>query len=250
MSNEIIEAEYKSITQELQVSTKDVTTLKDHMATIKSFVQSELKEGINNDFAVIPGTAKKALLKPGAEKLMKLFGLSSTVECIHKEIDILTGFAMFIYKAKVIHIRTGHLVAECEGVANSHERKYKKQNMNDILNTLMKMAQKRAVVGAVIQATAASDYFTQDPDEIQAQRERKTVDSSRFTQGNADNDLGSYEVRVGKYKGRKLGEIEAKELTGYCKYITENSESIDGVLKEFIDKAREYLRGIGAFTNS
>jgi hypothetical protein len=256
MSNDIVVTEYKSMTQELSVSNQDVESLGNHLTTIKSFVKNQLKDGINADFATIPGTPKKSLLKPGAEKLLKLFGLSTRVTLISKEVDRYENYAEFVYKAEVIHIKSGHLIAECEAMANSWEKKYKENRqgkampISDILNTLMKMAQKRAIVGATIIATGASDYFTQDEDEIQVQRENRKpaqVDSSKFTSG-SDKDLGKFQVTIGKFKGKNLEEIEQKELVGYCKYITENG-SVEGKLKEFIDTAREYLRETGAFAS-
>ena len=86
------------------------------------------------------------------------------------------------------------IIATCEGSCNSHEKKYKERRVyekvqmsrkdgstydkrvergvestpvTDVLNTLQKMAQKRAYVGAVILATGASDFFNQDIDDPQ-----------------------------------------------------------------------------------
>jgi hypothetical protein len=71
-------------------------------------------------------------------------------------------------------------VAECIATANSQEEKYREKTkwrtnekgvreqtkietpIADVINTLQKMAQKRALVGATILATGASEYFTQD----------------------------------------------------------------------------------------
>lgn len=169
----------------LPVTRNDLSALEEKRSVLKTFVKSQLTEGIDNDFAVIPGTNKKSLLKPGAEKLMQLFGLGSTLTMTLKEIDHNGNFAMIAYKCEIFHIRSGVKICECEGATNSKEKKYATRttwtkNANgssvktqedtpiyDVLNTLMKMAQKRALVGAVIQATAASDFFTQDIDDEQ-----------------------------------------------------------------------------------
>jgi hypothetical protein len=77
------------------------------------------------------------------------------------------------------------VIAECEASCNSQEKKYKERFVKkdngarvkeetpiyDILNTLQKMAQKRAIVGAVILAVGGSDFFTQDiedPEDVAA----------------------------------------------------------------------------------
>ncbi len=86
--------------------------------------------------------------------------------------------------AKLYHLRSNVVIAECEGSVNSQEVKYRERTVwrkkklpngkevsesvkedtpvCDILNTIMKMAQKRALIGATILATSASDFFTQD----------------------------------------------------------------------------------------
>lgn len=173
----------------MPVTRADLNSLIEKKQIIKEFIKTQLVEGIHNDFAVVPGTNTKSLLKPGAEKLMLLFGLRSEVEKVSEILDHNGNFAMFVYKASIFHIRTGIKIAECEASCNSKEKKYATRSvwrknannvsekfqeetpMYDILNTLMKMCQKRAIVGGVILATGASDFFTQDlEDETDAQQ--------------------------------------------------------------------------------
>jgi len=184
MNSEVIDVTASS-TYLQPITQRDVTTLRDQHKLIKKFISSQMKEadftdknaknyGVG-DYGTIPGTKKPSLLKPGAEKLLKLFGLGHRVKLIDKTIDKEANLAVFIYQAEVFHLRTGSVLAQCEGSANSQEAKYKERTawkgnvctkeetpIFDILNTLMKMAQKRAIVGATITATGASDYFTQD----------------------------------------------------------------------------------------
>lgn len=247
------------IKKEMTINSEDITRLVGHLDLVKQVVSETLKEGINGDYAVVPGTQKQALLKPGAEKLMKLFGLGVRFVESEKELDRYENFALYSYIAEVYHLRTGVVIASCEGTANSWEKKYKERTVYvkgiksgteptpvcDILNTLKKMAQKRAMVGAVIIATGASDYFTQDEDEIENQqpikKEVKKTDASRFTQGDQKNP-GDFVAQGGKFKGIAIKDIEEKELTGYCKYVVENNPEINGPMKEFVDNAREFLR--------
>ncbi|PTX53965.1 hypothetical protein C8P63_12421 [Melghirimyces profundicolus] len=42
------------------------------------------------------------------------------------------------------------IVAECEGSTNSKEKRYHSQDVFTVVNTLQKMAQKRALVGATL----------------------------------------------------------------------------------------------------
>lgn len=191
MSTDVIETTALKLSENnsMPVTRADLTALIEKKQVLKEFIKGQLTEGIKGDFAVVPGTNSKSLLKPGAEKLMQLFGLRSEVEKVSEILDHNGNFAMFVYKASVFHIRSGIKIAECEASCNSKEKKYatrgewiKNQNnvsekvqvetpIYDILNTLMKMCQKRAIVGAVILATGASDFFTQDlEDETDAQQ--------------------------------------------------------------------------------
>ena len=167
----------------LPVTKADLSALTEKRAVIRSLIKNELKEGV--DFGVIPGTPAPTLYQPGAQKLTQLFGLRTEVVQVSQVIDHVGSFAMFIYKASVYHIRSGVKITECEASCNSMEKKYAtrgvwKKNergvsektqeptpIYDIMNTIMKMAQKRALVGAVISATGASDFFTQDIDDAE-----------------------------------------------------------------------------------
>lgn len=167
----------------LPVTQSDFDILSDQRKMLLTFVAKQLRRDV--DYGVIPGTPKSSLFKPGAEKLAKLFGLSVKVTLIDKTLDRKDNFAMFTYKAELFHMKSGQLVAECEASCNSQEKKYKSRAIYegwgkskkkigdeatpvcDVLNTLQKMAQKRAYVGGVILAVAASDFFTQDIDDVQ-----------------------------------------------------------------------------------
>ena len=52
-----------------------------HYQTMIAFVAAQMKKGI--DYGTIPGTKKPTLLKPGAEKLCRLFSLRPSYELIH-----------------------------------------------------------------------------------------------------------------------------------------------------------------------
>lgn len=260
MSGEIIEV--NNFKNELSLTGGDIDRVVSHLEQVKNAVSKVMKEGIDNDYAVIPHTHKKSLLKPGAEKLMRLFGLGARFKSIEKTFDLVENFAMYSYEAEVYHLRTGTVIASCEGTANSQEKKYKERKIYtwqhgkkiptgseaipvaDIVNTLKKMAQKRAMVGAVIIAVGASDYFSQDEDEINNQapvhKEADKVDSSRFN--NEKSNLSEFLITFGQFNDHKLGEIDKKRLTDYVNYLTSNNKNPNGKMKEFIDKAREYLR--------
>jgi hypothetical protein len=124
-------------------------------------MKSAMKDG--NHYGVIPGCQKPSLLKPGAEKLCVMFRLDPQYEVEDaKEEDT---FIMYRVKCTLWHMPTGKRVGSGIGACNSKEKKYKRQgdvNAWDVQNTILKMAEKRALVAATLNATGASDIFTQD----------------------------------------------------------------------------------------
>jgi hypothetical protein len=141
---------------------------------IANFVASVMVQG--HDYGKVPGTQKPTLLKPGAEKLCNLFGLSPAFTAT-KEIEDWTGEnhggeMFFHYAYKCVLTRNGVVVGEGEGSYNSWEKKYRYRTVKDQrvpnpdiadqVNTLAKMAQKRALIAATLIACSASEFFTQD----------------------------------------------------------------------------------------
>lgn len=167
---------------------------------LKQFVRENMRKDV--DYGVIPGTGDKpTLLKPGAEKLCTFFGLRSQFEIIEHTQDWERGFFNYWYKCRLF--RGGECLAEGEGSANSFERKYRWRTVptfkatdeeraraireetrrsrdgrvykllvleNDdpytLVNTLQKMAQKRALIAATLIAVNASEFFTQDIEDM------------------------------------------------------------------------------------
>lgn len=169
-----------------------------------SFSKEILKQDL--DYGVIPGVNKPSLYKPGAEKLRFVYGLGVEINLSDKTEDFDRNFLDYTYKATVKG-RNGEVIAECEGNANSYESKWRynwvvsdknptkeeadqlkaekkgrwtkqgnnwvwleKQENPDVTglkNTLIKMSQKRAFVGAILIATGASEFFTQDVEDIE-----------------------------------------------------------------------------------
>ena len=124
------------------------------------------------DYLKIDSGKKLCLLKPGAEKLCEYYGYSVHFELIQSVSNHVNELAMYVVKAVLKCIDTGVVMGEGLGLASSQETKYKNQNSMNVANTIIKMAQKRALVSAVITATHASFLFTQDLDEIQGAYEQ------------------------------------------------------------------------------
>lgn len=152
-------------------------------------------------YGVIPGTGTKpTLLKPGAEKICMTFRLAA----IPNVLDLSTAdeirFRVSVNLVSPSNRLVGSGVGECStgeakykwrsavcpeeyDEANPDRRQekwrkgwgnkppYKQQQIRtepaDLANTVLKMAKKRALVDAVLTATAASDIFTQDIEDLE-----------------------------------------------------------------------------------
>ena len=173
-----------------------VAELTAQVQTIQRCMKALMKPGCH--YGVVPGCGDKpTLLKPGAELIMTLFRISPEPE-VDREFD---GFdTTYRVKVKGVHIPTGNVVGYGLGEASTNEKKYKwrravcdaeyenaeptrrqiayikkngqvyeekqvRQNPADILNTVVKMAKKRALVDLCLTATACSDIFVQDLDD-------------------------------------------------------------------------------------
>lgn len=106
----------------------DIGQAKRQMAAIAEFqllVRQTLKEG--HDYGVIPGTPKPTLLKPGAEKIIKLLNLSEDYEIIEKtEVwDDEAPFFRYLIKCTLRDIATGTFVSAVIAETNSKESKWR-----------------------------------------------------------------------------------------------------------------------------
>jgi hypothetical protein len=188
-------------------------------AQVRACTKAVLREG--TDYGVIPGTSgEQTLWRPGAQKLLQWFGLGYACDRVEVERDDDGRKHGITYKCTVARrLPDGSLdiKATCEGTADYDESKFYqsaeqvKARLRDQehrwaakdhrvpnadrwnnakeyradWNALMKRAQKRAIVGAVVDATAAGGIFT----------DREEDDSSPVPQ---DDSPGFYEQAIGK----------------------------------------------------
>ena len=119
----------------------------------------------NIDYGIIPGTEGKTLLKPGGEKLMSIFQLAPRFKMLEQKVVQEKGYFYYKYRCVLYHRATETIVGMAERSCSSYEKQWRKQsNYNDLDNTMMAMAQKRAMVAAVTTAVSASEIFKEEPD--------------------------------------------------------------------------------------
>lgn len=171
---------------------------------IATFVANAMVDGVDYG-KVIQGDSKPSLMKPGSEKLMIWWGLTPEFIVNKEVIDTPEGQIISVDSICILRDKRGAVKGWCQANCNSGENKYrnnyewvpqweipdgtdvsklevktlkkksggtfKKYRLEKPLNpwnhfnTITKMSQKRAIVGATLQATGTSDMFTQDREE-------------------------------------------------------------------------------------
>jgi len=142
----------------------DPAQVVNQVKVIHQVMRDAMQEGTH--FGVIPGCGSKpSLLKAGAEKICFTFRLAPEYEVSERELE--AGHREYQVTATLRHLESGKMVSHGVGLCSTEESKYcTRKNIADTYNTVLKMAKKRAYVDAVISATACSDIFTQDIEDI------------------------------------------------------------------------------------
>ncbi|WDH82652.1 hypothetical protein [Paenibacillus urinalis] len=137
---------------------------KERIDMLQQFVKEMMKEGL--DYGIIEGFRKPTLFKPGAEKLCDIFGFSKHVNIINRIENWEKGIFAYEVKVTLVSKQTGFMEAEGIGTCNNKEQSFIDQDPFSVVNTLLKMAKKRALIDAVLSATRASGLFTQDIEDL------------------------------------------------------------------------------------
>lgn len=115
------------------------------------------------DYGHIPGTPKPSLLKPGAEKLLLMFGLG--FDLVRQEVDHDAEGRPYgvTYRCVVTKSMADRevVVAAAEAYGGRDEKKWSNPDKTP-WHTILAMTQKRALVAAALRATASSGLFTSD----------------------------------------------------------------------------------------
>lgn len=195
----------------------NINRVSDSIQKISQFqkvVQSTLTENIDYGAAFI-GSKKPSLLKPGAEKILMLLGLSSSYEIIERIQDYDEGF--FAYTIKCTLLKGNTPITEGLGHCNSKERKYdgEKQDKFMLGNTCLKMAKKRAQVDATLTVGSLSNIFTQDLEDM-VQFEAEELKTMTLAEAE------KLKIGFGRHKGKTIGEIY-KSAPDYVEWLSDKS---------------------------
>lgn len=161
----ILDAEYRVIGP-----TETPESFETKLLALREFTKRNLTDGV--DYGKIPGTPKPTLLKPGAEKLLRWYGLAVDITILPSSaIDVMGAVLDIDVEGTVRHPASRMILGTVHANANSEERRYKnarqngQQTLADQKNTILKMADKRLIVAAALLYTGASEAYTQDKED-------------------------------------------------------------------------------------
>ena len=184
-----------------------------HAKTVQQVMQAVMKPNVH--YGAIPGAGDKpTLLKSGAEVLCMTFRIAARYE-----VTDLSRDGSIRYRVNCIgeHQTSGATLGSGLGECSSDEEKYRwrkavcaeefeatpethrrmkfgrkqggyytvqqvRTESADLANTVLKMACKRAKIAMVLNVTAASDMFSQDLEDLDAELVRHLVDDERQAQ--------------------------------------------------------------------
>lgn len=141
----------------IEVNLKDA---KGRIEELQAFIKYMMVPNI--DYGFVTGCPKPMLFKSGAEKLCDIYGFTKQIEIMEKTENWENGIFHYVVKAILINKRTGLIESEGIGACNSKEKKFASQDAYSIVNNVIKMAKKRAIVDATLAATRTSGIFAQD----------------------------------------------------------------------------------------
>ena len=188
-------------------STRSLTAsdVRDQVNLVQSVMQAVMKK--DTHYGIIPGCKQPSLFKAGSEVLLSTFRIAVSVQ-----VEDLSTDDCIRYRVRTIgtHQGSGVVVGEGIGECSSNEEKYKwrkcfnqkefdatpesrrrikftrysddmqvRTDPADVANTILKMGKKRAQIDLTLTATAASDIFTQDIEDLPEELRDQVRDQAR-----------------------------------------------------------------------
>lgn len=201
------------VVQKNDVEPRSASDIRVHINLIQEVMKSVMQK--DQHYGIIPGCGDKpTLLKAGAEKLMATFRLSPKIivddlssldeRRYRITVELYTPNGVFcgagVGEASSLEEKFAWKKAACDeefnetredrrrqkwfhGKNGTYQIKQVRTNPADQANTVLKISKKRGLVDAVLTATAASDIFTQDIEEMAVETQTNKPVQSQIKTG-------------------------------------------------------------------
>jgi hypothetical protein len=217
-----------------------VSAMTDRINAIQEVTRKKMINEVH--YGIIPGTQKPTLYKAGSEMLLTMFNIGPTIR-----VEDLSTPAGIKYRVIVtgIHTPSGNPIGEGVGECSSNEEKYRwrnaicdeefdatpeelrrvkwsrgrersvyttkqiRTNPDDLGNTILKMAKKRAQIDMTLTALGVSDLFVQDVEDMPPELRGDVADD-----GKPAATLGPQAVEHPGMKAAKTVQELAKVMSG------------------------------------
>lgn len=200
--------------------------LREHVNLIQEVMQAVMKK--DTHFGVIPGCKQPSLYKAGSEVLLTTFRIAVSVH-----VEDLSTPDCIRYRVRTVgtHQGSGVVVGEGIGECSSDEEKYKwrrcfskeefeatpesrrrlkftkygkdmqvRTEPADVANTVLKMGKKRAQIDLTLTATAASDIFTQDVEDLPEELRERHEAANGQPQARAEYPAHDFDANLPKWR--------------------------------------------------
>ncbi len=235
-----------------------IAAIQQNIGRIQALKEHVLKE--NRDFGTIPGTPKPSLYKPGAELVNLMFGVSVDPdrEGLREEFGVdESGVPYYTVTVRMVFkTRTGLFLGASYGSASSLEEKYKwrratgpkefeatvegrkrvkfargknnteyetqqvRTEVEDIKNTILQMAMKRAEVSGTKRVHALSGMFGQDLEDLPEEIRDSIVDGEVISRDDAP--------KAGQRKSEQAGNAANASAAGGQKATPPANGQVNG----------------------
>lgn len=194
----MIKNEDEVVVEKLPIATPmSIEKFSDKWIDFQEFVKSQLKENV--DYGKVSGIPKPFLMLPGAQKILSRYLVRPEYTVTNRIEDWDKGLFNYEVKCVLRAMQDGRILGEGIGSCNSYEEKYRylwvskkklgnrksitekektgkygkyveykvqRDDIASIVNTILKMSKKRSLIDASLTLANASEYFTQDIEDI------------------------------------------------------------------------------------
>lgn len=236
-----------------QMPIMSVAAMTERINAIQTVTRSKMIENVH--YGIIPGTKKPTLYKAGSEMLLVMFQIGPQVDVL----DLCSADKIkYRVTASGVHIPTGRVIGQGIGECSSGEEKYKWRNAvcdeefdetpesqrrvkwvktweagrpnflqskqvrtvpDDLGNTVLKMAKKRAQIDMTLTALGVSDLFNQDIEDLPAELRQSADEDGGATMPPGPQEHAGMKAATSVQELAKimsaLGQADKKKYVGY-----------------------------------